>query len=102
MRKLIGIGFSLILWTPVANAFLLGDPDNGAKLQTEKCSSCHIAEFGGDGTMMYSREDRKIKTVEGLMLRVAVCNENVNAGMSEDEVNDVIIFLNENYYKFED
>lgn len=102
MKKLIGTTLSLMLFTPAANALLLGDPENGKKLQSEKCSSCHISQFGGDGTKMYSRNDRKTKTIEGLMLRVAACNQNTEAGFNEDEINDVIIFLNENYYKFED
>ncbi len=90
-----------LLFTISAHGFLLGDPDNGKLVHQEKCNACHIGKFGGDGAKIYSRDDRRIQTVEGLMAQVEFCDRQIKSGLNGDEINDLVIYLNENYYKFE-
>lgn len=89
------------LSTGTAHGFLLGDPANGKVIHQEHCAACHIGKFGGDGSKIYLRDDRRISTVEGLMAQVEFCDRQIKSGLSEDGINDVVIYLNENYYKFE-
>lgn len=83
-----------------AEAMLLGDAKQGQKLHQAKCVACHVQQYGGDGSGIYKRADRKVRSIEGLMARVAGCNRQVNAGFSADDVNDVVSYLNETYYRF--
>ncbi len=90
-----------LLFTTVAHGFLLGDPSNGKLIHQEKCAACHIGKFGGDGSEIYVRDNRRIKTVEGLMAQVEFCDRQIKSGLKEDQINDLVIYLNESYYKFE-
>lgn len=92
--------FTLLL-TTMAHGFLLGDPNNGKLIHQEKCAACHIGKFGGDGSEIYVRDDRRIKTVEGLMAQVESCDRQIKIGLNDNQINDLVIYLNESYYKFE-
>ena len=50
---------------------------------------------------MYLREGRMVKSIEGLLARVEFCNKQTRAGLTEDEINDVVRYLNESFYQFE-
>lgn len=84
-----------------APALLLGDAGNGARLHAVKCVACHNAQFAGKGEQMYLREGRMVKSIEGLLARVEFCNKQTRAGLTEDEINDVVRYLNESFYQFE-
>lgn len=93
----------LLVQQAVALAVLLGDAENGGKVLDEKCSGCHVNMYGNDGSEIYTREDHKIKTVEGLMQQVQFCNENTqNGALSEDTVDDITAYLNETFYQYDD
>lgn len=81
-------------------AMLLGNAEHGQKLHQAKCVACHVQQYGGDGSQIYQRADRKVRSIEGLMARVAGCNRQVNAGFNPDDINDVVSYLNETYYHF--
>jgi cytochrome c2 len=103
MKKTRAIIATLGLLLPslaFAQAMLLGDAKHGQKLHEAKCVACHVQQYGGDGSGMYKRADRKVRSIEGLMARVAGCNRQVNAGFSTDDINDVVLYLNQTYYRF--
>lgn len=74
-------------------ALLLGDAAKGGKLHAESCQGCH-------DTGVYTRANRRVKTVEGLMAQVEMCNTNLRRGLAKDQRDDLVKFLNERYYKF--
>jgi cytochrome c553 len=74
-------------------ALLLGDADRGNRLHAENCQGCHDAG-------MYTRANRRVKSVEGLMAQVEMCNNNLRRGLSKDQRDDLVKFLNDRYYKF--
>lgn len=83
-----------------AEPFAKGDAKKGKALADTQCVSCHVQMFGGDGSAVYTRADRKVKTDKQLAARVAACNANTNAGwFPEDELN-VAAHLNKTYYHF--
>ena len=79
---------------PAAAALLPGNAANGKKLHEAHCQACH-------GTDLYTRMERRVKSVEGLMGQVNGCNQQLRKDFSRDAVNDLIRYLNETYYRFE-
>ena len=55
----------------------------------------------GDGTKLYTRVDRRVQTVEGLMGMVTFCNEQARTGLNEFELDDIVAYLKESFNKFE-
>jgi mono/diheme cytochrome c family protein len=105
MRKLfiavwIGLIFIVAPFNTQAAEMLLGDAANGKKLHNAKCAACHQRLYSNDGSGIYTRSDRNIRTIEGLIGQVNGCNQRVRANLSGDDVNDVVKYLNETYYKF--
>jgi cytochrome c len=50
---------AMIIYAGAANAapdmFAFGDAKQGKKLYEEKCAACHVAQFGGDGSRVFTR-----------------------------------------------
>ena len=65
----------------------------GKELNTDNCTRCH-------DTSVYTKEDRKVQTLEVLTKRVQACNTKTGAGLDEEELEDLTLFLNTEYYKF--
>ena len=82
-----------------SGAMLLGDSANGKTIHDEKCLGCHSAKFK-DPAQIYLRSPRRVNTIEGLMKQVPFCSKQTGANLNEQEINDVIKYLNEAYYKF--
>ena len=70
-----------------------GDPARGEALHRD-CLSCH-------GTELYVPPQRKISTLPALRDAVERWNDMYNPKMTEQEVADVVAYLNANYYKFQ-
>jgi len=83
-----------------AAPFAKGDPKAGKTLHDKSCNSCHIGMFGGDGSKMYTRADRKTKTAQQLAARISGCNANTGAGWFPEDEAHVAAYLNQQYYKF--
>ena len=84
-----------------AAALLPGEAEDGKPLHDNFCSACHVNMFGGDGSSIYTRDTRRVQSIEGLMGQVAFCNQQTSAGLNEHEVDDIIAYLNEAFYGFE-
>lgn len=100
MRQLI-LGLVIFAAASVhAAPFEKGNADKGKALVEKQCLACHVSLFKGDGSGVYTRADRKVKTAPQLAARVAACNANTGAGwFPEDEV-DASAYLNKRYYLF--
>jgi cytochrome c553 len=94
MNKTSSLLMLLCLMAPSTNAaLLLGDATRGSTLHTQNCQGCH------DSTM-YSRPNRRIQSVEGLMAQVEICNSQLRRGLSKEQRDDLVKYLNDSYYKF--
>jgi len=108
MRKLyITLGLTLLLGmtacvadkgTPKAeatpNTALSEQLEEGKELNTDNCTKCH-------DTSVYTKEDRKVQSLEVLTKRVKTCNSKTGAGLDEEELKALTLFLNTEYYKFD-
>lgn len=91
---------ALLASTAHAAPFAKGDPKAGKALHDKTCTKCHVNLFGGDGSGIYTRADRKTKTAQQLAARISGCNANTGAGWFPDDEAHVGAYLNKQYYKF--
>jgi mono/diheme cytochrome c family protein len=70
------------------------------KLYQANCISCHASMFDGKAGEIFTRKDRKVKTLEGLKARVQTCATNLNLQWFDEEVDDVTTYLNQEFYHF--
>ena len=93
----------LLMWVGAAHAtpdaFAFGDAKQGKKLYEDKCAACHVAQFGGDGSRVFTRPDRRIHTPSALLAQVQGCNQRTRAGLSAEDEQSIAAWLNERYYK---
>lgn len=87
MRTLLITLLSLFA-TSYANAEF--DP---AAYLAEKCSRCH-------GTEVYTRPDRRVKSLDRLESQVRRCDANLGTFMFDDDIKAMVDYLNTNFYKF--
>lgn len=83
------------------DALSKADPKQGKALHDTACIACHARYYGGDGSGMYTREQRIVGNRRELLLRVATCNAMVQAGWFPEEEAAVAAWLNQRYYHFE-
>ena len=67
--------------------------DNGATLHQEHCTSCH-------DDSVYSRKDRRVTSPAGLKKQVQRCELSLGLKWFDEDVDDVVNYLNKTYYKF--
>lgn len=84
----------------LAEPFKAADANAGKALVEKNCISCHASSFGGDGSAIYTRDYRKVKSSKGLVAQIRNCNTMLDLKWFEDEELNVAKYLNQNYYKF--
>lgn len=80
--------------TPTVHALTAGEAESGEKLHKKHCTACH-------DTKVYTREQRSIKSIEGLTGRVKLCNQQIGLKLQKSELDDIIAYLNKAFYKFD-
>jgi len=100
MRKLSCLAILLFAANVQATPFDKGDAQKGKALVDKQCVACHVSMFKGDGSSVYTRADRKVKTASQLAARISGCNTNTGAGWFPEDEADVGAYLNKTYYKF--
>jgi mono/diheme cytochrome c family protein len=85
--------------TCAADPLAGGDSKIGKTLVEKNCIACHAKTFGGDGSKIYTRAERKVTSTAKLVAQVANCNANLGLQwFPEDEVH-AATYLNDAYYK---
>ena len=98
---LLGCTAMLVVGCAGAAPFDRGDPKTGKALFDKAgCDTCHASLMGGDGSRLFTRPDRKIKSADALLKRVNSCAGQVGAQWFSDEEEHVASYLNRRYYKF--
>lgn len=88
--KLFGL---IMLIAGFSNSSSIADEFNGEILHSESCTGCHDSG-------VYTRENRRVQDLAGLGTQVRFCKDNLGVAWFDDEVGDVIGYLNKNYYHF--
>jgi len=90
MRRLSVILSLLILTTALASQTLAADPAKGKALVEQICTDCHGSEVYG----------RKIKSLAALQAQVEICVTATKTDWSLAQKEDVVAYLNKEFYKF--
>ncbi|HSN41894.1 MAG TPA: hypothetical protein VLT92_17095 [Burkholderiales bacterium] len=77
---------------PAAGAAGAGDAARGATLHRD-CMGCH-------GTELYEPQRAKIKTLSALKKEVDKWNDRMNPKFTKQEVEDLVAYLNRDFYRF--
>ena len=84
----------LILLIPSAYAASLpGDSADGKRLHDANCMGCH-------DTGIYTRKDRRIRSLDALKGQLANCSHMANLQFSAIEMQNIIKYLNDQFYQF--
>jgi hypothetical protein len=90
MMKIYSAVAVLVLYL---NSTQAADIGNGDDLHFENCTGCH-------DDSVYTRENRRVKSLAQLGTQVRFCRDAVGLTWFDDEVDDVIEYLNKTYYHF--
>jgi mono/diheme cytochrome c family protein len=74
-------------------ASLPGDTASGKKLYQANCTSCH-------NDSVHTRKDHTVKSLQGLTEQIHNCEHMTDVKLEKNQVNDLVKYLNETYYKF--
>jgi hypothetical protein len=103
MKMIFFRSIAVAVMSALMSAPSLATPDlaNGKAIDQQKCYACHAKKAGfGNGDMIYTRSDGKVKSLTDLKKMVSLCNTELRLDLfPEDEV-DVVAFLNKQFYKF--
>lgn len=98
--SLLILALSALPLTVSAAPFAKGDVKAGEKLHKELCQSCHASRFGGDGSKIYTRADRRVNSAEGLKQQIATCNSMLGTQLFPEDETNLGAYLNARFYKF--
>jgi len=85
----------------LAQPFSEGNAQIGKAMMEKHCIECHARRFGGDGSKIYTRENRIVNSSKGLIAQIRNCNTMLGMKWFEDEELNVAAFLNQSYYHFD-
>lgn len=72
---------------------IAADIENGDDLHFSNCTGCHDES-------VYTRENRNVRDPERLGLQVRFCRDSLNLMWFDEDTDDVVEYLNQNYYHF--
>lgn len=97
----VTVGALMLAGSALAEPFAKADPKAGGKLFDDaKCMTCHAQRFGGDGSSLFTRPERRVKNADALLKQVRACVTQLNVQWFPDEEEHVAAYLNQRYYKF--
>lgn len=100
MRLVTALVFMALAGTTTAAPFPNGNADIGKMLfDKNKCSSCHVAMLGGDGSAIFTRPNRKVGTPQQMLSQMDACSAAAGITLSADEKQHLGAYLNR-YYNF--
>ena len=91
--KLILCVFVTMFLSLSAHGAVPGDGIEGKRLHEASCTGCHASS-------VYTRKDHRVRSLEALKEQVENCTHMAQKEFSEEERQDVVKYLNEQFYKF--
>ncbi len=94
-QALLCFPFILLL----SQSSLAANPAHGKDLHNANCQSCHTSLMDGNPDLIYTRPDRRVNSLAGLKNQVTRCKTTVGVSWPDDQVEDVVEYLNTSFYK---
>ena len=92
MNKSLTALIGIILLT-ATGTLAAADTGRGKSLKEQNCMGCHEDD-------VYTRQDRRVTSLAALGKQVRRCEFTLGLQWFDEDVNDVVAYLNENFYKF--
>lgn len=99
-RHLVILALAALPYALHAAPFANGDVKAGERLHKAQCQTCHAARFGGDGSKIYTRPDRRVKSAAALAQQIATCNAMLGTQLFPEDEANLGAYLNTTFYKF--
>jgi mono/diheme cytochrome c family protein len=93
------LGLLVSATSAYAEPFPQADQTHGQKLHQQHCQACHSRRFGGDGSEMYLRLDRKVHSIAALEQQLTRCTTQLKLEWFPDDERDVAAYLNHRFYQ---
>ncbi|WP_240553919.1 c-type cytochrome [Polynucleobacter campilacus] len=103
MKMILRRYMPVITLSVLMSAPVIAAPDlaNGKSIDQQKCYACHAKKSGfGNGDMIYTRSDSKVKSLANLKRMVGLCNSELRLDLFPEDEADVVAYLNQQFYKF--
>ena len=82
-----------VLFISASASAMPGNTGEGKKVHEANCLSCH-------NDSVYKRKDRIVRSFDALTGQVNNCGHAVDAKLGKAQIDDLVKYLNETYYKF--
>ena len=76
-----------------AHAAVPGNVAEGKRLHDANCTGCH-------DTAVYTRKDHRVRSLDGLKQQVENCTHMAQKEFSPAERQDIVKYLNDQFYRF--
>ena len=93
MKSILCVSLLILLMPSAYAAELPGDSADGSFLHDANCLGCH-------DTGVYTRKDRRIRSLDALKGQLASCSHMANLQFSAIEMQNIIRYLNDQFYQF--
>ena len=93
MKSILCASLLVLLMPTSYAASLPGDSANGKRLYDANCMGCH-------DTSVLTRKDRVVQSLDALKEQLAGCTHTANKEFSESEAQDLLKYLNDQFYHF--
>ena len=93
MKSILCLPLLILLMPSAYAAELPGDSADGSFLHDANCLGCH-------DTGIYTRKDRRIRSLDALKGQLANCSHIANLEFSAIEMQNIIKYLNDQFYQF--
>jgi hypothetical protein len=93
MKSILGVSLLILLMPSAYAASLPGDSDDGKRLHDANCMGCH-------DTSVFTRKDRLVQSLDALKKQLATCAHMAKKEFSASETQDLLKYLNDQFYHF--
>ena len=94
MKAILFASLSLLLMPSAYAAPMPGDAANGKRLFESNCTGCH-------DTGVLTRQERVVQSLDALQEQLDGCAHMANKEFSERETQDLLKYLNDQFYHFQ-
>lgn len=74
--------------------------NEGQDLHQTQCIECHSKMTGGDGSVLYKRDNKIVRSIPQLEKRVTRCAAGADTGWNKVQIKAVTEYLNNNFYLY--
>lgn len=93
MKSILCVSLLILLMPSAYAASLPGDSADGKRLYDANCMGCH-------DTSVFTRKDRLVQSLDALKKQLVSCGHMAEKEFSASEMQDLLKYLNDQFYDF--